>query len=115
MSRRSVASTPLSPDELPDLPDIEDHSEESSESSVRAAAVTSEFQPESSPLVIKFPKDDDRDKTHYPSDVTGRALVSECAGVLSTCCELSELSRLIRSVPSDRSSFKNEIPVAIDP
>ncbi|XP_018496008.1 uncharacterized protein LOC100901927 [Galendromus occidentalis] len=43
MSRRSVASTPLSPDELPDLPDIEDHSEGSSESSVRAAAVTSSY------------------------------------------------------------------------
>lgn len=42
MSRRSVASTPLSPDDLPDLPDIGEHSEESSDS-VRAAAVTSKY------------------------------------------------------------------------
>lgn len=42
MSRRSVASTPLSPDDLPDLPDIGEHSEDSSDS-VRAAAVTSEY------------------------------------------------------------------------
>ncbi|XP_022698906.1 uncharacterized protein LOC111266044 [Varroa jacobsoni] len=103
MSRRSVASTPLSPDDLPDLPDIGEHSEESSDS-VRAAAVTSSYSE------ICLSAEDELNDDLLPSEIQDLNLVQDTT---------EEITRLVDEInrgddDNDRQLSNSRLSEIID-